>query len=443
TFEKLLEHSAVFNNFTNAEVREIDFSPLPHNENYELDLHKPYIDEIELSGLTRVKEVMDVWLDSGAMPFAQDPQHVAYPADYIAEAIDQTRGWFYTLHAVGILMGKGKAYKNVISLGHILDASGQKMSKSKGNVVDPHIMLAKYGADALRLWMYSVNQPGDSKNFDEKTVDELVKKVFNLLSNIVSFYEMHATEVKPRGETSRNVLDVWIISRLNELISSGTKHLDGYKIFEASRPIRDFANDFSTWYIRRSRDRFRENDEDALSTTKFVLLQLAKYMAPFTPFMAEEIYQKFKSEKDPQSVHLCDWPEAGRIDSQILEDMEKVRSLASKALELRQNAGMKVRQPLLKLTIPENLPKEFLEIIADEVNVKKIEVGNEIALDTTLTPELIEEGKVREAIRAVQDWRKEQNLRPGEKAAYKIPESDREVFEKYAEEIRAATHVDF
>ena len=188
-------------NLKTSGVEELFYTQLPHNENYELDLHRPYIDELELEDekgnkLTRVKEVMDVWFDSGAMPFAQDHypfenkelvEKGGYPADFISEAIDQTRGWFYTLHAIGALMGRGKAYKNVISLGHILDSKGKKMSKSVGNVVDPWEMTDKYGVDALSFWMYTVNQPGDSKNFDELSVDDVVKKVFNLLSNIVKF----------------------------------------------------------------------------------------------------------------------------------------------------------------------------------------------------------------------------------------------------------------
>ncbi|MFM7088947.1 MAG: class I tRNA ligase family protein, partial [Candidatus Paceibacterota bacterium] len=192
-----------FKRFANAEFRELPFVSMPHDENYELDLHRPYIDEVVLEKddkeFYRTKEVMDVWFDSGAMPFAQDHypfenkdfvDDAGYPADYISEAIDQTRGWFYTLHAVGVLMGRGKAYRNVICLGHLLDAKGKKMSKSIGNIVDPWVMLEKYGVDTLRLWMYSVNQPGESKNFDEKTVIDLNRQVFGLYYNVLAFYEL-------------------------------------------------------------------------------------------------------------------------------------------------------------------------------------------------------------------------------------------------------------
>src|SRR3989344_1370362 len=178
-----------------AEIMAMSFIPVPHNENYELDLHKPYIDEVILEKdgekYVRTKEVMDVWFDSGAMPFAQDPDNVLYPADFISEAIDQTRGWFYTLHAVGVLMGRGVAYKNVICLGHLLDKEGKKMSKSLGNVVNPWDEIEEHGADALRLWMYSVNQPGESKNYDSNVVAEIGRKIFNILDNVYAFYELY------------------------------------------------------------------------------------------------------------------------------------------------------------------------------------------------------------------------------------------------------------
>jgi len=452
----------IIDNYTPApgEVLEFDFIPLPHNANYELDLHRPFIDQLELvdengASITRSKEVLDVWFDSGAMPFAQNHypfensgKDLLYPADYISEALDQTRGWFYTLHAIGILMGKGKAFKNVICLGHILDAQGKKMSKSIGNVLDPGVVMDKYGADALRFWMYSVNQPGDSKNFDEKTVDEIIKKVFNPAENILAFYDLYKEDTFVASDKSKNVLDKWIVTRLNELTALGTKSLDDYKIFEATRAIRDFVNDFSTWYIRRSRDRFKSDNLDerkeAISTTRFIFLELAKYMAPFTPFFAESAYLRLRHNADPESVHLCDWPEVKQIDKSLLDDMYKVREVVTSALELRQKAGHKVRQPLATLTIPNDFEQELLDILADEVNVKKVVVSDgEIKLDTKLTEELIEEGKVRDAIHTIQEWRKEKNLKPGEKASYDVPESDKEFFSKYSEAIKKSTNVEF
>ena len=423
--------------FANAEMKEMDFRQLPHNENFEIDLHKPFIDSVQLvdehgNALTRVKEVMDVWMDSGAMPFAQDHypfenkeyvDTVGFPADFISEAIDQTRGWFYTLHAIGVLMGKGNAYKNVICLGHILDAEGKKMSKSIGNIVDPWMLMDKYGVDALRLWMYSVNQPGDSKNFDERTVDEIVKKVFNPLNNIFELYWIYNDDSlnAPTSE-SKNVLDRWIISRLNQLVAEGTKNLDSFKVFEASRAIRDFANDFSTWYIRRSRERFKsdkvQDRQDALGTTRYVLRELMKYMAPFTPFFAEEIYQKVKTVDDPESVHLCEWCKVGEIDEQLLRDMQRVRETVTVVLEARAKAGIKVRQPLASLVIKEDLSMELRNILAEEVNVKEVmsdaSMPQPYELDITITPELQVEGNVRDFIRAVQELRKTKNLTPSD-----------------------------
>ena len=359
----------------NAEVKALDFVPLPHNENYELDLHRPYIDEVELEDgegnkLTRVKEVMDVWFDSGAMPFAQDyypfenkkwVEGTGYPADYISEAIDQTRGWFYTLHAVGALMGRGKAYKNVISLGHILDKKGKKMSKSVGNVIDPWEMINKYGVDALRFWMYTVNQPGDSKNFEERSVSEAIKKVFNLLNNIVKFYELYGTKEQVFDDKylkSENILDRWILAKLNKLIIDVTKNMNEYHILEPAREIREFIADFSQWYIRRSRDRFKIEGEDkeyALTTTRYVLLELVKLMAPFTPFTSEQIYRKVRSIDMEKSVHLTEWPKAKsgikNNESEILNDMEEVRKIVSLGLEARASVGIKVRQPVASLKI--------------------------------------------------------------------------------------------
>jgi isoleucyl-tRNA synthetase len=419
----------------NADFRELDFVPLPHNKDFELDLHKPYIDAIKFvdergEELTRVKEVMDVWFDSGAMPFAQvhypfdvKDGDLPYPADFISEAIDQTRGWFYTLHAIGVLMGKGKAYNNVICLGHILDAQGKKMSKSIGNIVNPWEMMDKFGVDALRFWMYSVNQPGDSKNFDEKTVDEIVKKVFNIIQNTLVFFEMYKDANVAPARTSTNILDRWIISKLDELVGDGAKYLESYKLFEPTRMIRDFANELSTWYLRRSRDRFKSDDfedrKNAIATTRFVLRELSKFMAPFTPFFAEDIYQKVREESDPESVHLAAWPESQKVNQEILQNMQEVREVVSNALERRNAAEIKVRQPLNSLKVKsekfESL-NEYLDLIKDEVNVKNVifdaSITDKVELDTLITPELQLEGDMRELLRAVQDQRKKDALQP-------------------------------
>ena len=410
-------------------LHEENFTPLPHNADYELDLHRPYIDEVNLvcgcgGKLVRTKEVMDVWFDSGAMPFAEDHypfenkewiEGVGYPADFISEAIDQTRGWFYTLHAVGVLMGRGKAFKNVICLGHLLDAKGKKMSKSLGNIVDPWEVMDKYGVDTLRLWMYSVNQPGESKNFDEKTVALLHSQVFGLLYNVLAFYELYRDKKIEKNvlPKSKNILDIWILARLEELIELSTKNLDNFKLMEPVRGMKDFINDLSTWYLRRSRERIKEGDEEAKATLYFVLKNLAKLLAPFAPFTAEDIWLKLKNENDFESVHLEKWPEAGKINSKALEKMETVRAVVTQGLELRQKAGIKIRQPLPSFSFEAKDLKEYDSIIKDELNVKEIISGG-LSLDTNITPALKQEGNYRELARALQDMRKKMGLTPSD-----------------------------
>lgn len=440
-------------NFHVGGMVSFDFTPLSHNENFELDLHRPYIDKIVLEKdgeeYRRVKEVMDVWFDSGAMPFAQDPKNVRLPADFISEAIDQTRGWFYTLHAIGVLMGKGHVYNNVICLGHILDKEGKKMSKSIGNILDPWELIDKYGVDTLRLWMYSVNQPGESKNFDERSVDELQKRVFNLLDNVYSFYELYRDkELEGHSVKSENRLDKWILSRLAQLIERMTKNLDNYKLLEPVRETREFIDDLSTWYLRRSRERIKDGDKEAKQTLYFVLKNISKLLAPLAPFVSEDLYQKLRNEKDPLSVHMENWPQAGDVDADLLTSMAKTRELASRALEQRSKVNIKVRQPLAKLEV------RILEInvqdhifLKEEINVGEIKenpnLETEVKLDTTITPELEEEGRVRDAIRAIQEWRKESNLKPGELTKYTINNEQEEFFRKHAEEIKKVTNVEF
>ncbi|HAS81064.1 MAG: Isoleucine-tRNA ligase [Candidatus Nomurabacteria bacterium GW2011_GWE1_32_28] len=440
--------------FDNAEIKELDFVSIPHNESYELDLHRPYIDDIEIEcecggDLIRTKEVMDVWFDSGAMPFAQDHypfenkewvDKKGYPADFISEAIDQTRGWFYTLHAVGVLMGRGKAYKNVICLGHLLDSKGKKMSKSLGNIVDPWSMIEKYGVDTLRLWMYSVNQPGESKNFDEKTVIELHRQVFGLLYNVLAFYELYRDIQLETIEykKSENILDKWILARLDELIDFTTKHLDDYKLLEPTRAIRDFIGDLSTWYLRRSRDRIKDGDKEAKQTLYFVLKNLSKIMAPFTPFAADDIWLKLKNEKDIESIHLAEWPKSSKTvfdifsngKNKILEEMKKVREIVTLGFEARQKAGIKVRQPLAKIQIKNHtLDKEYDELIKDELNIKEIKENKNIErgvlLDIEITEELKEEGCYREFVRSVQDMRKNIGLTPSDVISLFIETNDK------------------
>ncbi|MEK7628622.1 MAG: class I tRNA ligase family protein [Patescibacteria group bacterium] len=434
-----------------AEIRTLDFTPLPHNAEYECDVHRPFIDEVKLvhegEEYERIQEVMDVWFDSGAMPFAQDHYPFenkewvdgkGYPADFISEAIDQTRGWFYTLHAIGVLMGRGMSYKNVISLGHLLDDKGKKMSKSLGNVIKPWDMIPKYGVDALRYWMFTVNEPGASKNFDEKVVDEILKKNNGRLLNVLSFYNLFREYPHTPSGESAQVLDRWILARLQELIVTVSGALDAYQVDRAARPLADFIDDLSTWFVRRSRDRVKGEDEtdkaSALGTLHYVLREFSKVTAPFMPFVAEHIYRELGGEKE--SVHLADWPASTPLSNdqqKLLAEMKKIRLLISVGLEARAAANIKVRQPLQSVTIKTAVPEQLLGLVKDELNVKEVVVDTQSAdaarLDTVISDELRREGEVRDVLRTVQDLRKKKGLKPGEPARLRVPESMRESIE--------------
>lgn len=468
-------------NFRNADIFEFSYTPLPMNEDFELDLHRPYIDDIRIvddNGLEyeRIPEVLDVWFDSGAMPFAQDHYPFenkawvdgpGYPADYICEAIDQTRGWFYTLHAIGCLTGRGKAYKNVICLGHILDAKGKKMSKSVGNIVEPNAMIDKYGVDALRYFMFTVNAPGDSKNFDERMVDEIVKKNIGRLNNVLAFYKLY-DDGTVRDWKSENLLDRWILARLDQLIQEVTDGFEKYQLDFATRPIAGFIDDLSVWYLRRSRERFKESGEDktrALATLRYVLHALSRVMAPTMPFFAEYLFQAIREEEDEESVHLSMWPTptatanffsrllGNKSENQMLvEAMGVARSIVTSALEEREKAGIKIRQPLQTLHIPKEmltgeLLEEILRIIAEEINVKEVlpsEVET-IKLETEISEELRQEGIIREARRALQGARKAANLKPsdlGKRAVLTISANDDVVISEHLEVLKELARVE-
>jgi isoleucyl-tRNA synthetase len=463
--------------YKNAEYKKINFAPYPHNEQFELDPHRPYIDEVILEKdgkeFRRVKEVMDVWFDSGSMPFAQDHypfenkewiETKGYPADFISEAIDQTRGWFYTLLAVGVLMGRGTPYKNVICLGHLLDKDGKKMSKSIGNIVNPWEQMDKYGVDVLRLWMFSVNQPGEGKNYDENVVRELASKTLGLTYNVLAFYELYrdreleATAEKElqNGAGSQNVLDQWILARLNQVIIESTTSLDSYRMIEPVRSIRDFIGDMSTWYLRRSRDRIKDTNpenkkdtESAKQTLYVVLKKLAQVLAPFAPFAAEDIWQKLKNGNDVESIHLSTWPIAGVVNDTVLADMDRARMIVEKALAARQENKIPVRQPLSKISISETMPTEYFDVIKDELNIKEVVVDEaipkgEVVLETEITPELRAEGMVRELMRAMQDMRKAADLTPSDVITLSIEadEDGVELIEKFADDIKKTVLVE-
>ena len=425
-----------------AEVREISFTLYPHNKNFELDLHRPYIDEIVLikdnEEYGRVKEVFDTWYDSGSVPFASRALKELVPADFIAEGLDQTRGWFYTLIVLSTALFGKSSYKQVVVNGLVLGPDGKKLSKRLKNYPDVVEVLDKYGADALRYYLLSSPMvKAEDVVFSEKSIDEVVKKIISRLENVMSFYELYSNEEDGVKNSDKNILDHWINTRLAQLITQTTESLEKYELDKASRPINDFVDDLSTWYLRRSRTR-----PEALPKLRQILIELAKIMAPFMPFIAEDIYRRLEGGKE--SVHLEDWPKAGKVDKNILDKMRETREIVSLGLEARAKANIKVRQPLNELRIRSNeLGEEFLGLIQDELNVKKVTVNknleSEVELDTNLTSELIEEGRVRDAIRTIQEWRKEQGLKPGELAEYK---TDDGFLLKHREEIEKATNIE-
>jgi len=457
-----------------GQMLELDFTPIPHNQNFELDLHRPYIDEIKFqcdcgNELKRVAEVFDCWFESGAMPYGQVHYPFEnkkwfennFPAEFIAEGIDQTRGWFYTLLVLSTALFNKPAYKNVVVNGIILAEDGQKMSKRLKNYPDPMDVVRKYGADALRFYLLaSPVVKGENLNFSERGVDEIYKKVILRLWNSYQFYEMYGTSDVPKLTSifrtsdvqKLNILDRWILMRLNQSIIEITKAMDNYELDKASQPIFDFIDDLSTWYIRRSRERFKteglpasrqgKDKNDAIAMTKFVLSEFSKIIAPFTPFISETIFRQLTTnDQRPtmKSVHLENWPIVKksdvrrRVSDVLLEAMAETRKICSLGLEARQKAGIKVRQPLISLKIKNQKSKiknnkELLELIKDEINVKEIifdenispPAGGDVELDMKITPELKAEGDLRELTRAIQDLRKKAGLTPDKKIVLKI-----------------------
>ncbi len=457
-----------------AEFRELDFAPIPHNEKYELDFHRPYIDDVTWINergerMTRIKDVFDCWFESGSMPYAayhypfENKSEFSkwwgkskiFPADFIAEGQDQTRGWFYTLLVLGTALFDKSPYKNVIVNGLVLAEDGKKMSKRLKNYPEVDYVLDKYGADAMRYYLLSSPaMHAEDLAFSEKGLDEIVKKVIMRLSNVVSFFELYAKDKINISSQSKNILDRWILIRLKELTNEVTEKFDSYELDRATRPLLDFVEDLSIWYLRRSRDRFKEESEDkdfALQTLRNVLSELAKVIAPTMPFLAEDIYKKIKGEKE--SVHLEDWPKAKKInesEKEIIKEMSEVRKVVSFALEQRSEAKIKVRQPLSLLKIKSeilNSKHEYNYLIKDEVNVKEVlydmTMTNNVLLSLELTPELIEEGIVRDLIRIIQDKRKEMKLIPGEmaRAVFDANEKMKNIIKENETAIKEATHL--
>jgi len=443
-----------------ASVEELKSKPGLAGLKEPLDLHRPFVDEITFACpkcgavMRRVPEVIDCWFDSGAMPIAQ--WHYPFendtllsdgrfPADYISEAVDQTRGWFYSLHAISTLLFNQPCYQNVICLGLVLDEKGEKMSKAKGNVVEPWAVINKYGADALRWYCLTASPPGNVRRFSEKSLAEITRRFLLTLWNVYSFFVTYANidHFTPSAEgvsLEPSELDKWIISELNQLIADVDAALDTYNPTEAGRKIESFVDELSNWYVRRSRRRFwkSENDADKLSayTTLYqCLVTLAKLLAPFTPFVAEEMYQNLVRSvfpEAPDSVHLADFPKAdkSKIDKQLSADTQLVMKISSLGRAARSKAGIKVRQPLAEVLVKVGSEREQESLrrlrsqVLNELNVKNLgfvdseaeldkpgyvtssEGGYGVAVPTEIPPELAAEGMAREIVHRLQIMRR-------------------------------------
>nr|WP_294469638.1 isoleucine--tRNA ligase [uncultured Sellimonas sp.] len=383
----------------------------------DIELHRPYIDEVTIKcpkcgrQMHRVPEVIDCWFDSGSMPFAQhhypfenkEVFEQQFPADFISEAVDQTRGWFYSLLAISTLLFNKAPYKNVIVLGHVQDENGQKMSKSKGNAVDPFEALETYGADAIRWYFYINSAPWLPNRFHGKAVQEGQRKFMGTLWNTYAFFvlyanidEFDATKYKLEYE-KLSVMDKWLLSKLNTLVKTVDENLSNYRIPESARALQDFVDDMSNWYVRRCRERFwakgMEQDKiNAYMTLYTALVTVCKTAAPMIPFMTEEIYQNLVRSLDktaPESIHLCDFPTVNEayIDPELERYMDEVLKIVVMGRACRNAANIKNRQPIGRMFVKgvEELPKYYQELITDELNVKEMEQTEDVRAFTTYT----------------------------------------------------------
>ncbi len=382
-----------------------------------IELHRPYIDAVTIKcpecgkEMHRVPEVIDCWFDSGSMPFAQyhypfenkELFEAQFPADFISEAVDQTRGWFYSLMAISTLLFNKAPFKNVVVMGHVQDENGQKMSKSKGNAVDPFDALQTYGADAIRWYFYTAGAPWLPKRFSGKAVQEGQRKFMSTLWNTYAFFVLYANIDQfdatkcTLNKESLSVMDRWVLSKMNTMVKLVDKNLAGYAIPEAARALQEFVEDLSNWYVRRSRERFwakgMEQDKiNAYMTLYTALVTTAKAAAPMIPFMAESIYQNLVRSLDtnaPESVHLCDFPavDESMIDTQLEYDMDLVLKVVVLGRAARNGANRKNRQPLAEMFVKadEELGEFYRDIIADELNIKKVTFTNDVSAFTNYT----------------------------------------------------------
>lgn len=428
------------------------------------DIHKDKVDPItipctECGGtMNRISDVIDCWFESGSMPYAQlhypfenkEKFENNFPAQFIAEGVDQCRTWFYYLHVVsGGLLGK-HAFSNVIANGIVLAEDGKKMSKKLKNYPDPSLVMDKYGSDALRAYLLSSPvMLAENLNFSEKGVEESLRKNIMILWNVYKFYEMYAEGVvsEVAAPVNTNVIDTWIIAKLKLLNKEVTDSLEAYNLPKATRPITEFVDELSTWYLRRSRDRFKDEGDDknqVLITLRYVLVELAKVMAPAMPFMAENLWQKvtgYNFTNQNKSIHLEAWSELGELnDSEkaVLSNMELVRKIVELGLASRDESFVKIRQMLGSMTVMSKetiLADEYLELIKDELNIQKViwEKGESdyptVALNTTITPELKKEGIKRELVRLINNLRKDLALTLADTAIVSVFGANEEILE--------------
>ncbi len=429
------------------------------------DLHREFLDEIEvwiddpktIKG-KRVLEVFDCWVESGSMPFAQvhypfenkEKFDASYPAQYITEYIAQTRAWFYCMHVLSVGIFGSHAFEHCLTTGTLQAEDGQKMSKSKKNYPDPMVLISKYGSDCLRLYlMSSPLMRAENMNFSEKNVHEIQNKVLNILWNVYGFHALYvqtpysATPIAKESVT--HPLDRWVLSKLATLVESVTTALDTYDLVSASRDLMEFTTSLSTWYLRMSRERVKDNSVSGVVLGK-VIVTLCQLFAPFIPFITETIYQGIT--QSGKSIHLTDWPAqkdwANWKDAAVIDEMTAIAQVVEKAHGIRKEKGMKVRQPLSKVIVVSTSPKPseaVLEILKTEINVKAVEWSEgdlAVTLDEVLTPDLIAEGEMREAIRKIQDLRKKtEGLAVSQTINAWLPEWP----ESYTEEIKTKTLV--
>jgi isoleucyl-tRNA synthetase len=451
-----------------------EMSELAEKDLSELDLHRPFVDEVEFpcpecdGKMKRVLELIDVWFDSGAMPVAQwhypfENEEIfkqQFPADYICEAVDQTRGWFYSLHAISTLLFEKVSFRNVLSLGLILDGDGLKMSKSRGTVIDPWDVINEHGADAFRWYLYTASPPGQERRFSVDLVGEVMRNFTLTLWNVYSFFVTYARldEWKPEPggmnvAEVQNELDRWLLSELNTLTRDVTASLDTYDVLGATRPIQNFVDTLSKWYLRRSRRRFWKSESDADKETAYATLYTAlttisKLLAPTMPFLAEELYQNLVTSVDkeaPESVHLADWPvyDKTSIDETLNSDMRLVMRLASLGHSARNQAAIKVRQPLAEAAFSVRSQKEvqalekYAELLSDELNVKKVSAlssaGEAVSYSLNPLPKQLGQKyqskfpEVRKAILAMDAQESAQALLNGEAIKVTVDKEDLEI----------------